>query len=41
MTVHFVTTIDEVLELALQPKPGKPADAQPIDTGELQPAAAS
>jgi hypothetical protein len=26
MTVHFVTTIDEVLALALQPAPSSPPD---------------
>jgi ATP-dependent Lon protease len=41
MTVHFVTTIDEVLDLALQPKPDKPAAAAPAEAGELQPTAAT
>ena len=39
MTVHFVTTIDEVLDLALQPQPVGPAPAP--DAGALQPSAAS
>src|SRR5450756_2664740 len=41
MTVHFVTTIDEVLELALQPKPEKPVGVTTTEAGELQPTAAS
>jgi ATP-dependent Lon protease len=41
ITVHFVTTIDEVLELALQPKPGKPAAEPSRESGELQPATAT
>jgi ATP-dependent Lon protease len=41
MTVHFVTTIDEVLELALQPKPEAPAAVESADAGELQPTAAT
>ena len=41
MTVHFVTTIDEVLDLALtQPVP-KATTAPPPDAGQLQPSAAS
>jgi len=38
MKVHLVTTIDEVIELALQPRPEKPA-AAPAAEGELQPTA--
>jgi ATP-dependent Lon protease len=41
MTVHLVTTIDEVLELALQPRPEKPAAVASVEPGELQPTAAS
>jgi ATP-dependent Lon protease len=41
MTVHFVTTIDEVLELALQPKPGNPTVEPLPEAGELQPTAAT
>ncbi len=39
MTVHFVTTIDEVLELALQPKAQKPAAESLPEAAELQPTA--
>ncbi len=41
MKVHFVTTIEEVLDLALQPKPEKTAAAPSAEAGELQPAAAT
>jgi hypothetical protein len=41
MTVHYVTTIDEVLELALQPRTEKPAAAVPAQAGELQPTVVS
>ncbi len=37
MKVHYVTTIDEVLDLALTPRPEKPAAAAPAEAGELQP----
>ena len=40
MTVHFVTTIDEVLNLALQPQPSEPAPASPTGARDLQPSAA-
>jgi ATP-dependent Lon protease len=39
MKVHLVTTIDEVLDLALQPKPEKPAPTVTAEAGELQPTA--
>jgi ATP-dependent Lon protease len=39
MKVHLVTTIDEVLNLALQPKPEAPADQAGAEKGELQPTA--
>ena len=41
MTVHFVTTIDEVLDLALQPKPREAGRRTVAEAGELQPTAAS
>jgi ATP-dependent Lon protease len=41
MTVHFVTTIDEVLDLALQPQPVGPAPVPAPHAGALQPSAAS
>jgi hypothetical protein len=46
MTVHFVTTIEEVLELALQPRTeappaGAPPAAPPAEAAEVPPAAAS
>ncbi len=41
LTVHYVTTIDEVLDLALQPRPAEPAAAPAAEAGELQPSPAS
>jgi ATP-dependent Lon protease len=41
MTVHFVTTIDEVLDLALTPPAAKATPASRPETGELQPSTAS
>ncbi len=41
MTVRFVTTIDEVLDLALQPRPAEPATGPSAKAAELQPGAAS
>ncbi len=41
MTVHFVTTIDEVLDLALTQPVAEATPASPPDAGELQPSAAS
>ena len=41
MTVHFVTTIDEVLDLALTPRAAEATPASPPETGELQPSTAS
>ena len=41
MTVHYVTTIEEVLDLALQPKPEPAAAVPTAEAGELQPAAAT
>jgi ATP-dependent Lon protease len=41
MTVHFVTTIEEALDLALQPRRADPVPASPAEAGELQPITAS
>ncbi len=41
MTAHFVSTIDEVLDLALTQPPAEATPASPPDPGELQPSAAS
>jgi len=41
MTVHYVTTVEEVLDLALQPGTVAPAEAQPDEAIEPVPAAES
>jgi ATP-dependent Lon protease len=38
LKVHLVTEIDEVLQLALQPRPPAAQDRAPSETGELAPA---
>ena len=37
MTAHFVTTIDEVLDLALTRPPAAAATVSPTESGDLQP----